>query len=165
MDDIIRQLGYLCLGTRLRRLGERLQSDVQRLTESAGLTIQPGQYPLLAALDRSGPLTVNALVGAVGISQPGVTRALSRLVDMGLVEMNHAHRDQRHKTARLTALGQQAIERSKRDLWPSIEAAVEELCAGHSGPMLAQLDAMETALDAVPLHRRAGRHMHAAGDR
>lgn len=74
MQDVIKELGLLCLGTRLKRLGDWLQADVQRLIDAAGLPIQAGQYPLLAALDRLGPLTVSELVEALGISQPGVTQ-------------------------------------------------------------------------------------------
>jgi DNA-binding MarR family transcriptional regulator len=156
-EDILRRFGHLCLGSRLKRLGERLQADVLRFTESTGLSIQPGQYPLLATIDRNGPQTVGDLTQALGVSQPGVTRNVKHLVEVGLLKITRTHRDQRQRTAALTRLGRQAIERSKREVWPHIEAAVSEICAGLSGPLLEQLGAIEDALAETPLDRRAAR--------
>ena len=158
MEDIVRQMGHLFLASRLKRIGERMQGDVLRFVESTGLPIQPAQYPLLAALHHAGPLTVGELVQATGVSQPGVTRNLVRLVEMGLVETSRVRRDQRHKTAALTALGKDAMARSAREIWPHVEAAAIELCAGLSGPLLEQLDAIEDALARTPLDRRAATH-------
>ena len=158
-EDIVRKMGHLCLGSRLKRIGERLQADVLRFTEKAGLPIQPSQYPLLAALDRSGPLTVGELVEALGVSQPGVTRNVGLLVEMGLVDISRDRRDQRQKAVALTAAGRRAVERSKREVWPHIEAAVVGLCAGLSGPLLTQLASIEDGLAAEPLDKRAAAHI------
>ncbi len=154
-EDIVRKMGYLCLGSRLKRIGERLQADVLRFTEKSGLPIQPSQYPLLAAIDRNGPLTIGELVEAVGVSQPGVTRNVNRLVEMGLVDISRERSDQRQKAVALTAAGRNAIARAKREVWPYIEAAVTDLCAGLTGPLLAQLGAIEDSLAAEPLDERA----------
>jgi DNA-binding MarR family transcriptional regulator len=151
MEDVVRQFGHLCLGSRLKRIGERLQADVVRYGDSLGLDVQPGQFPLLAALDLHGPLTVGQLVEAVGASQPGVTRNVARLSEAGLVETSRRHADQRHKTVSLTSAGQALIVRSKRELWPHIEAAAAELCEPLSGSLLDQLAALEDALAATPL--------------
>ncbi len=157
-EDIVQKRGHLFLGSRLKRVGERMQSEVMRLVEASGLPIQPSQYPLLAALDHSGPLTVGELVEATGVSQPGVTRNLARLVDTGLVDASRAGRDQRNKTISLTEAGRAAMARSKSEIWPNIEAAVVELCAGLDGPILDQLTAIEEALARSPLDVRANRY-------
>jgi hypothetical protein len=51
VGDVIRDRPHLFLGSRLKRLAEQMQGDVMLVTQRAGITIQPGQYPLLAALD------------------------------------------------------------------------------------------------------------------
>jgi DNA-binding MarR family transcriptional regulator/N-acetylglutamate synthase-like GNAT family acetyltransferase len=154
MTDLLKDLGPLFLGSRLKRLGERMQADVLRIIEDAGLPIQPSQYPLLAALDLHGPLTVNEMVRMTGLSQPAATRSIGLLIDMGLVQADRLHRDQRHKTIALTEAGQDAMVRSKRDVWPKVEAAVAQVCAGLSGTLMDQIGAVESALAAASLHRR-----------
>ena len=153
--DIIAEREHLFLGSRLKRLAERLQGDVARVVAASGLPIQPGQYPLLATLDLYGPLTVGEMVEALGVSQPGVTRNLSRLVALGLVETARAHRDQRQKTMSLTEAGKAAMAESKREVWPQVENAVIDLCAGLSGSLFDQIAAIEAALERTPLDRRA----------
>ena len=90
--DVVKERAHLFLGSRLKRLAERMQGDVVRVAERAGLPIQPSQYPLLATLDRYGPQTIGDLTQALLLSQPTVTRSVARLIDMGLVEMSRLHR-------------------------------------------------------------------------
>jgi len=83
--DVVADLGEAFLGSRLKRLAERMQGGATRFVNSLGLNVQPTHMGLLAALDRS-PMTVGQLVEAVGTTQPGVTRGVGQLISMGLVE-------------------------------------------------------------------------------
>lgn len=154
-EDVIRRSPHLFLGSRLKRLGERMQAEVLKVAEHAGLPVQPAQYPLLAALDDQGPLSVGDLVRATGVSQPGVTRNLARLIDTGLVAADAPGPDRRRKVVSLTARGREVMARSRRDVWPHIERAVLELCAETDRDLVRRLDAVEAALDRRPLDRRA----------
>lgn len=155
MDDIVRTYGYLCLGSRLKRIGERLQGDVVRLGDRLGVAVQPGQFPLLAALDRHGPMTIGELVEAVGASQPGVTRNVARLVEAGWVRVERRHADQRRRTVSLTTAGAQGVARARLEIWPLVEAAVAQVCGSLSGGLLEQLSGLEDALTARPMDVRA----------
>ena len=157
MEDILRSLGFLCLGSRMKRIGEQLQADTQRVLDRLDMRIQSSQYPLLAALDRLGPLPVGELAQALGVAQPGVTRIVALLADLELVEVNPADDDQRRRIVSLSRNGRWLVDKAKRDIWPSIENAVADLCADLSGPLLGQLSAIEDRLAETPLHRRAER--------
>ena len=155
VEDVVRALGFLTLGSRMKRIGERLQADTQRIMDELGVPIQASQYPFLAAVDRLGPLTIGELADAVGITQPGATRALAQLVELGLLQAQQAPDDQRRKIVSLSKTGQQLVKAAKRDVWPRIESAVIDLCGDLSGPLLKQLGAIEDGLAAAPLDRRA----------
>jgi DNA-binding MarR family transcriptional regulator len=154
VEDIVKSLGFLCLGSRFRRIGERLQADTQQIIEELGVSLQSAQYPFLAAIDHAGPLTIGELAQTVGITQPGATRTVSQLLEMGYVDMQAAAEDQRRRLVSLTPKGQELIDYSKRSVWPRIEQAVTELCGGLSGPILEQLAAIEDGLAEAPLVRR-----------
>ena len=154
--DIVQKLGYLTLGTRMKRVGERLQADTQRILESCELTLPAGQWPFLAAIDRLGPMTVGDLAKAVGVTQPGATRTVALLVEEGLVTAVSSDDDQRRKHVSLTAQGRRLVVTGKQVAWPAIESAVRDLCHELKGPLLDQLDAIEDGLATKPLHRRAG---------
>lgn len=152
MEDVVGALGHLALGTRLKRLGERLQSQSQTVIDAAGLAVPAGHMPVLAALDRLGPLSVGELARALGVSQPAATRMIAKLDADGWVRVR-AHRDDlRVRTVATTRAGRDLVARAKREVWPRIEAAVAEACA--DGTLLARLAALEAALAAVPLATR-----------
>jgi len=155
IEDVVRQSPHLFLGSRLKRLGERMQAEVARVVEHAGLPIQPAQYPLLAALDRHGPMSVGNLVLATGVSQPGVTRNLARLADAGLIATDAPGADRRRKVVSLTDHGRELMDRSRREVWPHVERAVVELCAEIDPRLTSRIDAVEAALDRKSLDRRA----------
>lgn len=153
--DIMSERGTLFLGSRLKRLADRLQGDVVRIVERAGVPVQPSHYAPLATLERFGPLTVTELAQALQISQPAVTRTLARLLELKLVETLRLHRDQRHKTVSLTAEGRGVLLRSKLLVWPQVEAAVAEVLHTLPGSLLEHIDALESQLANRPLNERA----------
>jgi DNA-binding MarR family transcriptional regulator len=157
IEDVVKELGYLTLGTRLKRLGERLQAQTQVMLEHADVAIPASHFPLLAALERLGPMNVGELTEAVGMSQPGVTRLLHKLEAEALLRSTQEADDRRVRTIALTKSGRQLISRSQRTVWPMIEAAVADACAGPAQPLLSALAALEDALAAVPLSGRAER--------
>ena len=116
IEDVVKELGYLTLGTRLKRLGERLQAQTQVLLEYEGVDLPASHFPVLAALDRLGAMNVGELTEAVGMSQPGVTRLLDKLEAEGLVRSTQLAGDRRVRTIALTKSGRQLILRRSAQL-------------------------------------------------
>lgn len=153
-QDIVRDFGYLTLGSRLRRIGEMVQANTQIIMLEHGLDIPAAHYPFLAALDRNGPLAVGELADLIGISQPGATRTIGQLAEAGLVELTVSDGDQRRKQVSLTDKGQDLVSYSTRAVWPGVEAAVRDLCSNLEGPFIEQLAAIEDGLKIKPLASR-----------
>lgn len=164
VDDVVRSKGYLTLGSRMRRLGELLQSQVQELIDERNLRIQAHQYPLLAALDENGALAVGDLAEALGVSQPGVTRSVGQLARQGTVAVSRGKQDQRTTVVALTDQGRMIVEDGRKNVWPHIEASLAEILSGQSGPMLAQLDNLEDSLKRASLLQRVSVPDRSHGD-
>jgi DNA-binding MarR family transcriptional regulator len=154
IEDVVKELGHLSLGTRLKRIGEALQAQTQEVLAAHGFQLPAAHFPLLAALDRLGALSVSELSRAVGVSQPVITRSLRGLEDEGLVQSETAAEDRRVRRVALSRKGRGLVQRAKRKAWPAIEAAVAQVCHGLRGDLLAQLAALEEALEAQPLMKR-----------
>jgi DNA-binding MarR family transcriptional regulator len=155
--DVIKELGHLALGTRLKRLGERLQAQTQVLLEEAGIGLPASHFPILAGLDRLGQLSVGEIAEAVGMSQPGVTRMLEKLQSDGLVKSTSASSDRRVRTIVLTSAGEKLVASSKRTVWPRIESAVTDACKDGGESLLPALAALEDSLLDASLSVRADR--------
>jgi len=151
--DVIADGVETFLGSRLKRLAERMQGGASRFVGALGMEVQPTHMGLLAALDRRA-MTVGQLVDAVGTSQPGVTRGVGQLVAMGLVESARGA-DQRQKRLRLTPEGAALMVRVKMQVWPQLEQAVKQITDGLEGGFLDQIAALEKALAEKPLELRA----------
>ncbi len=157
VEDVVRGFGYLMLGSRLKRIGDRLQTDTRAVLAAFDAALPPGQFPVLAALDRLGPLSVGELAQALGVTQPGVTRLVARLEADGIVGSTRDPDDRRVRTVALTDAGRRIVAKTKDTAWPAVEAAVADACSGLSGPLLTQLAGLEDALKDAPLDRRAAR--------
>jgi DNA-binding MarR family transcriptional regulator len=152
--DILVEMGPLFLGSRLKRLADRFQADAARILREEELGIQPAQFPLLAAIDRYGPLSINDAAAALGVSQPAATRTAASLVELGLLDEARSDTDLRQKALSLSDAGKALMAHAKTALWPRIEAAASGLCTGLSGPLLDQIAGLERRLDDIPLAAR-----------
>jgi DNA-binding MarR family transcriptional regulator len=155
MHDVIADMGPAFLGSRLKRLAERMQAGAMKTIADAGLPLQPGHMALLAAL-RQGSMTVGQLAEVIGISQPAVTRSVGQLAALGIIEDVSAD-DQRTRLVALTPAGQAAAAQAAADLWPRIGMAVEELMADSSDSFIAGIAAIEHALESESIAERAAR--------
>lgn len=129
-NDILAGLGFLALGTRLKRLAEQLQAGVSELLADEKIAVHPGQLPLLVAISRTGGATVAELVRAIGVSQPAISRALRALEREGLVEVGHVAGDARVRRAQLTARSRKLLDRLEIELFTRVAGAASELCDG-----------------------------------
>lgn len=154
MADVIAQMGPSFLGSRLKRIGERMQASAASVIADAGLPLLPGHMAVLAAL-RTGPRTVGQLAETCGSSQPGVTRTLAQLRSLGMLADISAT-DQRSRTVALSPAGEDAVAIIARDVWPRVGMAAEQVLARLEGDFLAQLTVIEQALAEASIAERAG---------
>ena len=146
--DVVRLLGYATLGSRLKRIGEKLQMQTQVLAaELAGTNLPTPHNPVLAALDLQGALSIGDLSKTLGQSQPGVTRMINKMKADGLVQAEPVEGDRRISRITLTKRGRHLVSHLKATLWPAVSVAVAEACADLDGPFLQQLDRLEDTLD------------------
>lgn len=152
--DVLAEMGYLALGSRLKRLAERMQADATKAFADRGIPVQATHFPLLAALTTYGPLSVTEAVEAVGISQPAVTRIHNSLQKLGLTRTAPVKGDNRQKQIRLTPKGEALIEDMKHDMWPHVRRAAQALCEGPDTDILGQIARLEEGLQNRPLQVR-----------
>ena len=108
--------------------------------------MQPGQFPLVAALDRYGSMSVNDASRALGISQPATTRAVSEAIKVGLVASGHSETDKRYRELSLTPLGQECVAEMKRSMWPRVASAARQITQGMAAEFLSCIEEIEQRL-------------------
>lgn len=144
--DLLAGFGVGFLGSRLKRLAERMQADAAEVARSLNLPVQPAQMSLLLTIRLHGPIAVGELAERLQLAQPTVTRALKPLEDEGFVEARRAKGDGRSKRLGLTAKGEALLVRIQTELLPRIEPAAAELVEGLSGDFMQGLAKVEQRL-------------------
>lgn len=151
MQDAIKEFGHLALGTRLKRLGDRLQMQTQVILDRAGVPVPASHLPPLACLKRCGAMTVGDLARSLGVKQPGVTRMAQALEVAGLIRSRPAKDDRRARILEITSTGREWMDRLEAGTFPWVEAAVREACGDAPDGLLNNLTALEEAIERLPL--------------
>lgn len=153
-DDILARADYLGLASRLKRLADKLQADAVGAFNTRAYPIQTTHFPLIAALEAYGPLSVGAAAEIMGVSQPAVTRIYTAVQKMGLTDTRPIKGDKRHKEIHFTPAGEALVADMKANFWPDVRIAAEKLCTSDANDFLAHITHIEAALDDSPLHAR-----------
>lgn len=133
-------------GTRLRRLVERLDRDVQALYREVGSSFEPRWYAVFTALLEHGPATVGDLAQRLDVTHAAVSQVRSALLAEGLITTRADPRDGRRTTLVVTPKGAAAaIE--LQPLWRAINAATAEVLAKEAPGLLDGLQNLAGALD------------------
>jgi DNA-binding MarR family transcriptional regulator len=151
--DLLRSRGAAAFASRLRRLSERVDRDAVALYADRGLPFEPRWFATVVALRDFGPLSVGELARMTGVSHAAVSQVRSQLAAAGLVEAAADPRDGRRRTLALTADGR-ALAARCASLWQGMADATAALLEQHAPRLLAQLDALEAALDQLGIQGR-----------
>lgn len=142
--DLLAGFGVGFLGSRLKRLAERMQADAAEVARSLDLPVQPAQMSLLMTIRLHGPIAVGELAERLQLAQPTVTRALGTLGDF--VEARPVPGDGRSRRLALTEKGEALLARVQTELLPRIEGAAAELVEGLQGGFMQGLSKVEARL-------------------
>jgi DNA-binding MarR family transcriptional regulator len=138
--------GVPALGSRLRRVLDRLDREVLAIYRASGQRFEPRWFAVFAALRDHGPMTVGELSQLLGVSHVAISQVRTALEAEGLVRGKADAHDGRRQLLSLTPRGRKAAIRLA-PLWRGIAVAVAGLLEEHAPGLLANLDAIEQALD------------------
>ncbi|WP_269716499.1 MarR family winged helix-turn-helix transcriptional regulator [Caulobacter sp. NIBR2454] len=160
--DYIAQKGASAFGSRLRRLIDRLDREVQDIYRSADVGFEPRWFSAFIAIRDAGSLTVGEIAERTGVTHAAVSQVRSAMEAAGLVQSESDPSDGRVKRLSLTPKGVAEAERLE-PLWAAIAAATDQFLGEGAPQMLAQLDGLDTALSRQGLKDRVIEQMKAKG--
>jgi len=160
MRDLIRHEGAAGFGTRLRRLCDRLDSQIEALYRAHGVTFDPRWSEVVAVLNERGGATVSELATLFGLSHAAVREQRIELLKEGLVRLKADRTDRRRQLLTLSAKGRRLAARLA-PLWHDIALATDELLSANAPDLLTDLSRIEAALDGMAMIERVPRETHA----
>lgn len=161
-EDFLRKLGRTSLGTRLRRLTERLNTAVGQLYRDR-LGFEQRWFALTLLLGEKGEMRIGDAAAALGLSHVSVVQAAREMQRAGLLEKRLDAADRRVTLLALTSEGTWMLARVKA-ISRLVDKVTDEMLAETAPDFIRSLDRLDDALQAEDLPARLQR-MEAAGNK
>lgn len=120
------QIGKLALGSRLRRLSERVTEDAAQVYELYDIDLKPKWFPVFYALSQEQEKTITAIAEEIGHSHPSVSKIVCEMVKKAWVVEKKDKNDGRRNVVKLSKKGIEAVYKINPQ-YIDVNAAVEEV--------------------------------------
>lgn len=150
MSDILTQAGAAALGSRFRRLAEKLVMQSQQVYQNYDVPMEPSWFPVIYSLIKASPQSVGSIAEQTGQSHPFISKTVAQLKKAGLIETQPSSEDKRVQLLTLSPGGQAmlpALKQQITDIGFTLNAALEQVAPG----FLEQLNAVESLLGSTSL--------------
>jgi DNA-binding MarR family transcriptional regulator/GNAT superfamily N-acetyltransferase len=151
--DIVQQLGYLALGSRLKRASDLIMKEGALIYQANGITFDPKWFPIVYLLAQESPLGITHIAKILGYSHPAVILIVKELEANGLVETIANEADKRTKQIALTVKAMELVEKMA-PVWEDIREAIHQMVKSHSNNVLLALGELEKSLRSESLSVR-----------
>ena len=151
--DLIKELGPLALGSRLRRLSERLMRDISRVYDAQQVEFEPRWFAVTYLLKQEGAMNVTAIARALGLTHPAINQIADAMVRQGLLIGNKRKTDERQRVLSLTLKAKEMVKQLT-PVWEEIEAANRELLRTAGKDLLTMVSRIEKELDKTDMYQR-----------
>jgi DNA-binding MarR family transcriptional regulator len=154
-------LGYLVLGSRLRRLSEVFLSEVNKAYRSEGIVFETTWFPVFYLLSENNSLSIQELCEQIEVSHPAVSQLVTNLKSKGLVITTTSPDDARKQLVKLAPEGKELLKKLL-PMWDAIRSTMEELAGGKpaSDVILNELTILESAFKSANIAALINEKIH-----
>ena len=155
-------LGYLVLGSRLRRLSEAFLSEINKTYQSAGIDFDASWFPVFYLLSKNESISIKDLSDTTGVSHPAASQLVTNLKSKKLLKTTTSSVDGRRQLVQLTKAGHALLERIM-PVWEALGLAMEDLVTAdpESQHLLLAITALENEFRSVSLSEKIGEKLAA----
>jgi DNA-binding MarR family transcriptional regulator len=151
--DFFSITGKMAIGSRLRRLSERLTNESAEVYATYGHDFQPKWFPVFYTLSSEGEKSITQIATFIGQSHPSVSKIVSELVKKGLVEEVVSGNDRRRNLVRLSTKGREEATQMTNQ-FEDVGRAVESIMAESNYDIWKAIEEWEYLLGQKSLQQR-----------
>lgn len=158
--NLFQNLGYLALGSRLRRVSESFIAEINRAYQNEGIEFDASWFPVFYLLSKNDALSIRELSEQTDVSHPAASQLVSNLKKRGLVTSATCTDDGRRQLVTLTDDGRKLLKQVM-PVWVAVIAAMNELTAAERGcdSLLPAIAALEKTFRQNSLAEAIGKHL------
>lgn len=151
--DYLEELGGLALGSRLRRLSDRISQEVASIYAAQNIEFDPRWFPIFHLLASKKEASIVEIAKAIGVTHPAVNQIAQELLSGGMIVAESDAKDKRKRILSLSKRGQK-LHRELTESWRIIRMSVSETIEESGHDLIPALEALESSLDKKSLLSR-----------
>lgn len=129
-DDFIKELGYLGVTTRLKRISDALMHDGRRMYNALGIDIEPNWFVIFELLKAHGPLGVTEIAERIRMAHPSVITIVNKMIEAGYLVSGKDDQDSRKRVLALSDRSMKMLPKYEK-IWKEGEQVMIELLESH----------------------------------
>jgi DNA-binding MarR family transcriptional regulator/GNAT superfamily N-acetyltransferase len=161
----LEELGYLSIGSQMRRIYEKLQNEADKIYRNADIEFKSSWFPVYYVLLKSnrtlGVMEITEKISYTRITVKNVVRDMEK---MNYVQIHSNPIDSRSKLISLTTKGEHLAQKLEK-VWTIIQAELEKIFGIENGNFLAQLKVINERINQTSIERVVLKKYHNYGVR
>lgn len=121
-----KDVGWLIIGTRLKRLSDRFVNEVTKVYKHFNIKFEPSWFPIFYLLHKNKSLTLSQITELLEVTHSAVSQMITNLKTRGIVEILSDDADERKKHILLTASAQKRLPRLL-EIWEVLDNTMYDL--------------------------------------
>jgi DNA-binding MarR family transcriptional regulator len=144
--DLISDLGALALGSRLKRLSDRMMKSVSEIYRNSGVDFESKWFPLFYLLSKEGEKGIMEIAEILKISHPGVIQLAKEMEKAGWIVSEKSGKDARKRHLKLTEKAWKTLPQLE-EMWVSFRENNAKIIRASQQNILLALEELEHFLD------------------
>ncbi|UTA69755.1 bifunctional helix-turn-helix transcriptional regulator/GNAT family N-acetyltransferase [Emticicia sp. 21SJ11W-3] len=144
--DLISDWGALALGSRLKRLSDRMMKSVSEIYKSSGVDFESKWFPIFYVLSKEGEKGIMEIAEILNITHPGVIQIAREMEKAGWITSVKSGTDGRKRHLKLTEKAYQNLPQLE-EMWVSFKENNEKIIRASQHNILMAMQEIEDFLD------------------
>ncbi|MBB5397893.1 MarR family winged helix-turn-helix transcriptional regulator [Mucilaginibacter sp. AK015] len=159
--NLYQSLGYLVLGSRLRRMSETFLGEINRIYQNESIEFDASWFPVFYLLSKNDSLSIKELSEQTEVSHPAASQLITNLKNRKLVETTVCADDGRRQLVQFTDNGRSLLKQIL-PVWDAISNSMSELAESDPAiqKMLPAISALENSFRNYNLAGKVGEKLN-----
>ena len=142
--DYLKELKYMGLISRLKRLSENTVADGRKLYQFIDMGIEPNWFLVFRIIQEQGETSISEITTLLKFAHPSVISIVKKMEKAGYLDIEPSKKDKRKQIIRLSKKGKQEMPNMQK-VWQASELAIASVFKNDN--FLKELESMEMALE------------------
>ena len=101
-NDLVREMGYLALATRLKRISDKMTHSTRLMYRNLNVDIEPNWYLVLIIVKQNPNVSVMSIAKSLGFTHQSVITITNKMVKKNYLQVSKDENDKRKTIFNLT---------------------------------------------------------------